>query len=119
MIVAVITMRVVKMSVDEVINVVAVWNWFVPTPRTMNMIRIMATALMGWCAGVRIGFAHFDFVFDNRSVLSHVVQVTVMQVVNMPVVLDTGVFAVRPVLVIMIFVCMAHRCLRGEQVSRL
>lgn len=74
----------------------------------------MATALMGWCARVRIGFAHFDLVFNNGPVICHVMQMTVVQIINMSIVLDSSVFAVWTVLVVMIFVCMAHRFLRDE-----
>ena len=74
---------------------------------------------MCWCAGVGVGIAHFDFVFDHRPILGHVMQVTVVQIIDVSIVLDPGVFAVGAVLVILIFVGMAHRFLRDEGVENL
>ncbi len=65
MVIAVITVRVMQMSIDQVIDVIAVGNRFVAAARAMDMIGVMATALMCWCAGIRIGFAHFDFVLNH------------------------------------------------------
>ena len=65
MVIAVITVRVMQMSIDQVIDVIAVGNRFVAAARAMDMIGVMATALMRWCAGIRIGFAHFDFVLNH------------------------------------------------------
>lgn len=67
---------------------------------------------MRWCAIVRIGFADFYAVFHNRPVLSHVMQVTIMQIIDVTIVLNPRVFAVGAVLVIMVFVRMTHRFLR-------
>lgn len=65
MVITVITVRVMQMSIDQVIDVIAVGNRFVAAARAMDMIGVMATALMCWCAGIRIGFAHFDFVLNH------------------------------------------------------
>jgi len=65
MVIAVITVRVMQMSIDQVIDVIAVGNRFVAAARAMDVIGVMATALMCWCAGIRIGFAHFDFVLNH------------------------------------------------------
>lgn len=67
----------------------------------------MATALMRWGASVGIRFADLDSVFAHGPVGVDVMKVAVMQVINVPVVLNTGVLAIRAVLVIM--VCMSIR----------
>ena len=65
MVITVITVRVMQMSIDQVIDVIAVRDRFVSAARAVDMIGVMAAALMCWCAGVRIGFAHFDFVLNH------------------------------------------------------
>lgn len=65
MVITVITVRVMQMSIDQVIDVIAVRDRFVAAARAVDMIGVMTTALMCWCAGVRIGFAHFDFVLNH------------------------------------------------------
>ena len=65
MVITVITVRVMQMSIDQVVYVIAVRDRFVAAARAVDMIGVMATALMCWCAGVRIGFVHFDFVFNH------------------------------------------------------
>jgi hypothetical protein len=72
----------------------------------------MATTLMGWRATVRVGFAHFNAVFLNRPVLSHMMQMTIMQVIDVPIMFNARVLAVGAVLVIMVFVGMTHRFVR-------
>ena len=119
MVIAVITMRVMQMPIDQIVDVIAVGDRFVPAAWTVDMLRIMATALMCWCAGVGVGVAHFDFVFNHRPILGHVMQVTVVQIIDVSIVLDPRVFTVGAMLVVMIFVGMAHRFLRGEVVGNL
>ena len=72
----------------------------------------MATTLMGWRATVRVGFAYFNAVFLNRTVLSHMMQMTIMQVIDVTIMLNARVPAVGAVLVIVFFVGMTHRFVR-------
>ena len=44
------------MSIYEVTNVVAMRNCFVTTAWTMNVVGVMAIALMVWCASSWVGF---------------------------------------------------------------
>lgn len=73
------------------------------------MFSIMTTATVRWRASVRIRFGHFDLVFDNLTVLVNVVQVAVVQVVDVVSMLDTRVFTVGAMLVVMIFLTVRHR----------
>ena len=72
----------------------------------------MATTLMGWRTTLRVPFAHFNAVFLNRTVLSHMMQMTIMQVIDVPIMLNARVPAVGAVLVIVVFVGMTHRFAR-------
>ena len=54
----VITMTIVgmmKMPIDKVINMIAVWNGFMPTFGAMNMVRIMAVASVTLSTLIGIG----------------------------------------------------------------
>lgn len=106
-------MRMMEVTVDQIVDVIAVRNGFVPTSGAMHMIRIVAAALVGRRAASGVRLADFDFVFDNRAVFGHMVQVPIVQVIDMVTVLDTDVFAVRPVLVVVVFVGLAHHFLRS------
>ncbi len=78
MVITVITVRVMQMSIDQVIDVIAVGDWLVTTAWTVNVIGVMAAALVCRCAAAGIGLTHFDVVFHHRSVLGHVMQVSVV-----------------------------------------
>ena len=84
------------------------------TARAMNVIGVVAAALMSWGTAIGVRFADFDTVFNNGPVFCHVMEVAVMQVVDVSIVLNAGMFAVRAMLVIMVFVCMAHRLFSVE-----
>ena len=55
MIVAMVAVNMVEVTVHAVVYVITVWNGFVATARTMDMIRVMTVALMRWRASVRVG----------------------------------------------------------------
>jgi hypothetical protein len=70
MVVAMISVRMVKASVDEVVDMIAVRHGFVSASGTMDMRRVVAAGV--WRTLVRIRRAHFNPVFV------HVVLVRVM-----------------------------------------
>ena len=59
MIITVIAVRMVQVTVDQVIDVITVRYSFVPASRTVNVIRIVTATRVGGCASVRIGLADF------------------------------------------------------------
>ena len=63
MMITMITVEVVKVTVNQVIDMIAVWHGFVTTVRTMLMIVFMALAVMVGSARIWIGDAHFQNVF--------------------------------------------------------
>ena len=47
MIIAMVTVRVVQVAIDEVVDMVSVWNCFVTAIRSVNVARIMSAASVG------------------------------------------------------------------------
>lgn len=54
MIVAVSVVLVMEMSVDKVVDVISMWDRFVPATRTVNMVGRVPSALMTGGALIRI-----------------------------------------------------------------
>jgi hypothetical protein len=84
----------VQMALYEIVRMVAVPDRFVPAARSMDVVRCMGAALVVGCTAVLIGRA------GRKRVLVHMiavdmVQVAVMKIIDMPVVTDRGVSAVR------------------------
>ena len=102
MIVAVVAVRMVKMSVHEIVDVVAMRHRFVSTSTAVNMIGIVSAATMCRGAASRIGVADLQRVFLDLPVRTDVMQVTVVQVVHVVAVLNSGVLAARAMLVVVI-----------------
>lgn len=97
MVVAVITVRVVQVAVDEIVDMVAVRNGFVPAARTVYMIRIMAAALVIGGAAVWVGFCHRDDMLVN-VIAMHVMQMAVVQIIDVAIMQDRQMAAVGAVL---------------------
>jgi len=116
MVVAVIAVRMMQMTVNKIVDVVTMRYRLVTTTWAVNMIRIMTTALVRWCAAIGIGLTRFDTVFHNGPIFANMMQMPVMQIVDVVAVLNAGVLTVRSVLVIVIFVLSIHRCSPGERV---
>ncbi len=85
MIVAVGIMRVMEVPTHQIINVIAVRRAFVSAVRAMSMLATVPFAVMGGRAFVRVGAAHRESMFINVVVM-HVTQMTIMQIVGVPVV---------------------------------
>ena len=60
MIIAVIAVDVVQVTVDHVVDVVTVWDRFVPTPRPVNVPRLVSPALMSRRAVIRVDLGYSD-----------------------------------------------------------
>ena len=106
-IVAVIAVGMMEVPVDQVIDVVAVRNCRVAAVGTVLVpLVVFAASMLGRACG-RIGRADGQLVFFNLPAI-HMVQVPIMQVINMVVVQDPRVSAVRSVLVLVSFVMSGH-----------
>lgn len=78
MIIAVITVRVMQVTIDEVVDMVAMRDRFVPAPGTMDVFRIMLTAIVRRGAFSRVGRAHWNLMLFDHPVVPHPVEMTVM-----------------------------------------
>lgn len=96
MIIAVVAVRVMQVIVHKIIGVIAVRNRFVTTANAMPVRFVMTTAGMLWCAVVRIFFAHFESMLVKVTFV-RTMQMPVMGVINVSVMLDAHVPAIRAV----------------------
>ena len=96
------------MPINQVVNMVTVWNRFVAASWTMNVCRIVAAACMpvragGWVCRCHLKAVLFD---DARSRL--MVQMPVVQEVDVVAMFDRCMPAVCSMDMAMIFVLMTH-----------
>ena len=76
MIIAVVALRVMKATVDQVIDMITVWNWFVGTTWSVDVSRFVATAVgRALIRGLR---ADFDLMFVY-VIAMRVVQMAIMK----------------------------------------
>lgn len=106
MVVAVIPVRVVQVSVDEVVDVVPVRNRRVPTSGPVDVVGVVAGALV-LRAALGVGRVDVDRVLVV-VVLMRAVKVPVMEVTDVVPVLDGDVTAVGAVRVVVAFVNSMH-----------
>jgi hypothetical protein len=78
-IITVIAMRMMKVAVDQIVDVIAVRHRFVSAARPVHVACIMGTAGVAWRTLVRIFRAHLKFVLVYMIAM-RMMQVTVMQV---------------------------------------
>ncbi|WP_199731518.1 hypothetical protein [Paraburkholderia sp. RAU2J] len=109
MVVAVVTVRMMQVTVDKIINVIAVRHRFVAAAGSVDVTRLVAAAVRRTL--IRIGCAHFELMFVHMITV-RVMQVTVVQIVDVIVMPDRRVAACRTVLMIVMgmmwFVTGAH-----------
>tara|TARA_B100001094_G_scaffold310861_1_gene345943 strand:- start:302 stop:472 length:171 start_codon:yes stop_codon:yes gene_type:complete len=55
MIITMITVHMVQMTIDQVVDVIAVWKSFVATIRSMDVVGIVTDATMRGCTCVWVG----------------------------------------------------------------
>lgn len=113
-IVAVIAVGMVKVSLNKIVDMVAVRHGGMPAPRSMDMVGGVAAALVLGRARRRVGRVHLELVLLHLAAL-WVVQVTVMKIVDVIAVLNGRVAAARPVLVRMVGVVAHSKLLLKER----
>jgi hypothetical protein len=91
------------MTVDEVVDVVAVRHGFVSTAGAMHMIGGVTRTDVTTGAGIRVGLRNFNFVLVDMFAM-RVMQMAVVQVVDVAVMFYGGVTTSRSMGVIVIFV---------------
>ena len=114
MIVAVVTVRVVQVTVDQVVDVIAVRNGFMAAARPVLVALVVSAAVMPGGAVLRVHGIHVQLVLIHMIAVD-MVQMPVMQVIRVAVVLDRGVPAAGAVLVVVVRVlgAGAHQVLLG------
>jgi len=109
MVVTMISMGVMQMTVDKIVDMVAVRNWLVSATRSVDMAAVVPRAGVARRAAVWVDVRYFQCMLFDGPVSVHVVHMAVVQVIDVIAVLDRGVSAIRAVLVIMVFVNVSHR----------
>lgn len=117
-VVAVAAMRVMQVSADEIIRVVTVRHCFVATFGAVLVVVSVAFAAVAGRACIRIGLRNRQRMLIVVPCML-MVKVPVVQVVGMVTVLDSSMTAVRPVLVVVIPVCVMVRHVEGCLVGHL
>jgi hypothetical protein len=100
-VVAVIAVRVVKMSGDPIVHMVAVRHRIVAASGPVDMTRVVPTAAMVGGAAVRVLAWHLDHVLVDMTFV-RVVEVTIVQVIGVACVTHGGVSTARAVLMRMV-----------------
>ena len=96
MIVTVPIVRVMQVPVDKVVDVIAVRHRVVAAARTVDVAVLVSVAAMARCAGIRVSFVDGDRALVDMIAV-HRVEMPVVQVVDMAVVLDGTMPAMRSV----------------------
>jgi hypothetical protein len=109
MVVTMISMGVMQMTVDKIVDMVAVRNWLVSATRSVNMAAVVPGAGVARGASVWVNIRDLQCMLLNGTIGIHVVQVAIVQIIDMIAMLHRGVSAIGTVLVIMIFVNVSHR----------
>lgn len=106
MIVAMVAVGVMKMAVDQIIDVIAVRDRLVAAAGAVHVIGRMRAAVVRRRAGAGIGRRHVEhMLLDGRA--GRVMQMPVVQVIDVVAVLHRGMPATLAVRVIVLMV-MAH-----------
>lgn len=98
-----IAVRMVQMAADQVIDVIAVRNRFVPAPGAVHMARVMTAAGVVLGATFGIGGADLDAVLIDVAGV-RMMQVAVVQVVDVIAMTDGGVATAGAMLVVVVAV---------------
>lgn len=101
MVVAVVSVRMMKVTTDQVIDMIPMGNRLMLATGTMNMPVIVRGRVVNHAA-VRVRCAHRDSVFFDDSVFALMMKMAVVEIIDVSVVPDRGVAAVFTVLVIVI-----------------
>ena len=100
-VVAMVSVRMVEMPVDEVVEMISVGNGFVTTARAMHMVCVVPPACVVRGAASRVRLIHVDRVLID-VVLVGVMEMAVVKVVHVIAMLHGGVAAIGSVLVAML-----------------
>jgi hypothetical protein len=92
-------MGMVKMSIDQVVDVIAVRNRLVAAAKAVNMSRFVLAAVMSRRTVIGIALADRNRMLRHHTALFLVTEVSVVRVINVSIVLDLDMPAIGTVLV--------------------
>lgn len=104
MIVAVVSVGMMEVTIDEVVDVIAMGNGFMAAARTVDVTVFVTGLVIVVLATVGVGLGNGNDVFFDDSVGFLVMQVTIVKVVDVITMPDCGVAAVGSMLVVVIWV---------------
>ena len=94
-----VAVRVVQVSVDQVVDVVAVRHSFVSTAPAVHMPGLMAGAPVLGRTAIGVAVGYFDHVLMHVVAVG-MVQVSIVKVIDVVAMADGGVSAARPVFMV-------------------
>ena len=97
MVVAVFSVRMVQVSVHQIVGVIPMKYSLVPTIGTMHVAGVVRSTLVVGRAAILMAWT-VQFVFVDM-ISMHVVQMTVVKIIRVAIVTDSGVAAIRAVCV--------------------
>ena len=106
-VVAMVPVGMMKVPVDQVVNVVTVWHAVVTTIRPVLVILGMGAAIVAWRTTRGVGCVHGEVVFLNFAVLL-MMQMPIVKIIDVSVMDDAGVAAAGTMLVRVAFVMCSH-----------
>ena len=90
MIIAMAIVRVMKMAIDQIVDMLAVRHSFMPATGTMCMLLRMPRASMFRSAISRVGSRYIDHVFVDMTIMQ-MVQMAIVQIIDVTVMHDPRV----------------------------
>lgn len=98
MIIAMAVVRMMQVALHEIVNMITMRYSFVTTTRAMNMPCFVTITVVLWGANIRVGRTDGDTMFVHMAFV-RVMQMAVMQVINVTIMFDGDMAAIRAVLV--------------------
>jgi hypothetical protein len=117
MIITVVAVGIVKVILDQIIDMPAVGHCLVAAPGTVDVIGLVPSTTMVRRAPIRVPVTDFQRVlFHNiRTSADHrMVKVPIMQIIDMAAMFDTDMATVRTVLMPVIGMAFAHKALSNS-----
>ena len=102
-------MRMVQVTINQIIDVVAMGYRFVAAAWSVYVVRVVVAAGMLRGAAVRVLLRHRNYVLFDGPVFSLVVQMPIVEIVRVAVMLDRRMAASGSVLMIVALMSMCHR----------
>ncbi len=103
MVIAMAVMGMMKMVIDQVVDMFAVRHGFMSAPGAMRVLLGMSLALMFRSAIFGIGIRYTDYMFVDMVIMG-MVQVAIVQIIDMTIMHDARVSTFRAVRMNMVFV---------------